>query len=406
MRVTTVVNRMLDIPDAKVTSVEVTEDGVIVSLVSRVAGHRCPCGTRVEGRYDQSRRRWRHLDMMKMPVWLEFDIARVACPACARVRTEEVPWARPAARHTRDFEDVVSWLAQRLDKTAIADLMRCSWRAVNRIVGHVVVEHLDEGRLDGLVNIGVDEISYKRGHKYLTIVADHDSGRVVYVAQGATGAALTEFFDALGPQRCAQIQGISMDMASRWAEPVRTAIPDATVCYDPFHIIKWANDALNMVYSASARSLPFTGGVKVWRRTRRLVRTGAEHLDPQEQAAIRALRRARRPLFDAWELKERLRDLYRIVRPNRARAYLHAWINAALASGLKPFINLANRFTKYFDGIVAAVEYGLSNSRLEGINSKIRLINRRAHGHRTAESLTAMIYLCLGGITISLPTQR
>jgi transposase len=396
---------MLDLPGVKVSSVELTEDGVIVGLVSRVSGHRCPCGTRVEGRYDQSRRRWRHLDMMKMPVWLEADIARIACPACERVRTEEVPWARPSARHSRDFEDVVGWLAQRLDKTAIASLMRCSWRAVNRIVMHVVDEHLDERRLDGLVNIGVDEVSYKRGHQYLTIVADHDTGRVVYVAKGASGAALTEFFSALGSERCKQIKGISMDMASRWTEAVRTAIPKATVCFDPFHIIKWANDALNAVYTASARAVPFTGGVKAWRRTRRLVRTGSEHLDAQEKAVIRALRRARRPLFDAWELKERLRDLYRIVPPDRARAYLHAWIEAARASGLRPFINLANRFTKYFDGIVAAVEYGLSNSRLEGINSKIRLINRRAHGHRTPESLTAMIYLCLGGITICLPTQ-
>jgi transposase len=134
-------------------------------------------------------------------VFLETEVHRIDCPACGRVRTEQVPWARPGARHTRDFEDVTAWLAQRMDKTSVARLLRCSWKAVDHIVDRVVVEHIDDTRLDGLLRIGVDEVSYKRGHRYLTIVADHDTGRVVWVGKDRNKPAFDAFFDALGPTR-------------------------------------------------------------------------------------------------------------------------------------------------------------------------------------------------------------
>lgn len=134
-------------------------------------------------RYDTARRRWRHLDFGACQAWLEADIHRIDCRSCSRVRTEQVPWARPNARHTTDFENVAAWLAQRMDKASIARLLRCSWEAVDAIVTRVVADHIDDRRLDQLYRIGVDEISYKRGHKFLTIVADHDTGNVVWVGK-------------------------------------------------------------------------------------------------------------------------------------------------------------------------------------------------------------------------------
>jgi transposase len=116
-------------------------------------------------------------------VWLEADIHRIECRSCKRVHTEQVSWARPGARHTTDFENTAAWLAQRMDKTSISRLLRCSWEAVDAIVARVVVDHIDDTRLDNLFRIGVDEISYKRGHKFLTIVADHDSGDVVWIGK-------------------------------------------------------------------------------------------------------------------------------------------------------------------------------------------------------------------------------
>ena len=214
MRVTTAFNRMLDLPGASVRSVTFDPDGIVIEVRRRARRHRCPCGFTTRTRYDTSRRRWRHLDAAACKLWIEAEVARVECRDCGRVRTEELPWARPGARHSRDFENVVAWLCQRTDKTTVSTLLRCAWKTVDSIVQRVVDEHLDDSRLDDLFNLGVDEISYKRGHRYLSIIADHDTGDVVWVAEGRNQQALAGFFEALGPERCQQVQAISMDMAT------------------------------------------------------------------------------------------------------------------------------------------------------------------------------------------------
>jgi transposase len=177
VRVTTAFNRILGMAGATVEAVQFTPAGIVVGIRARSRRLRCPCGQLSRARYDSSRRRWRHLDMAATKVWLEAEVARIDCRQCGRVRTQEVPWARHGARHSRDFEDVVAWRCQRTDMTTVAGLLRCSWAAVHAIAGRVVVERLAADRLDGLYRNGVDEISYRRGHQYLTVVACHDRAR-------------------------------------------------------------------------------------------------------------------------------------------------------------------------------------------------------------------------------------
>lgn len=410
MRVTTAFNRVLLLPGAWVASVSFTDVGVVVGLRRRGRLLRCPCGRVSRARYDTSRRRWRHLDFGACQVWLEAEVHRIDCAGCERVRTEQVPWARPGARHSRDFEDVVAWLAKRMDKTSVARLMRCSWEAVDHIVTRVVAAHIDDGRLDRLYRIGVDEISYKRGHRYLTVVADHDTGRVVWVGKDRTKQMFTQFFTDLGPERTAQLEAISMDASGIYLPVAREQAPHATICLDPFHIIKWCNEALERVFRAHPPELPApTAGFssrRPWRSARYALRVAAEKLDPDQRTFVNALRRSRYRLFRAWELKEQLREFYRSVDQATARDYLKRWITRALRSRIAAFQALARRLRKHFDNVVAAVQLGLSNSRLEGINAKIRLIQNRGYGYRNLDSLTAMIYLCLGGVTITLPTER
>jgi transposase len=405
VRVSTAFNRMLRVPGAKVDEVEIGSTEVLVRLRRTSRWHTCPCGERTQARYDRSRRRWRHLDLGSLRLWLEADIARIDCQGCGRVRTETVPWARPGARHSSDLEQLIAWLAQRLDKTSICRLLRVSWEAVHAAVTRVVAEHRHDDRLDNLFKLGVDEISYKRGHQYLTVVADHDSGRVVWVAEGRSQQALQDFFDLLGPERCAQIQAISMDMAVIWRGPCERSIPQADICFDPFHLIRWVNQALDEVYRAAAREHGTGTGDRDWRTARYALRAGAERLTPKHRALLRKLQRSRHDLWRAWELKEEFRALFQTVEPNDADSYLTWWIAQARNSGIGPMVTLARRIQNHFDGIVATVHWGISNSRLEGINSKIRLINRRGHGHPNPKHLAAMIHLCLGGITLDLPTQ-
>jgi transposase len=199
VRLATAFNRILQLPGASVRTVAFTGQGMVIELRRRRRRLQCPCGATTAARYDSSRRRWRHLDFGACQVWLEADIHRINCRNCGRVRTEQVPWARPSARHTSDFENVVAWLAQRMDKTGISRLLRCSWEAVDAIIARVVLDHIDDARLDNVFRIGVDEISYKRGRKFLTIVADHDTGNVVWVGKQRSKAAFEEFSPRSAP---------------------------------------------------------------------------------------------------------------------------------------------------------------------------------------------------------------
>jgi transposase len=186
VRVTTAFKRLLRLPGASVTDVSFGAEGVIVTVRLRRRRRVCSaCGQ--AGRqleiHDRRVKRWRHLDLGASRCIIECELRLLRCHDCG-VRMEPVPWARPGAHHTRDFEDVVAWLARQMAKTAIAGLLGIGWDTVGRIVERVMVEHLDEARLDGLLAIGVDEISYRRGQRYLTSVADHASGAIVWCRPG------------------------------------------------------------------------------------------------------------------------------------------------------------------------------------------------------------------------------
>jgi hypothetical protein len=262
-------------------------------------------GAETGARYDSSRRRWRHLDAGGCRLWLEADIRGLDCRRCGRVVTEEVPWARPGAWHCRDFEDVVAWLAQRADKTTIATLLRCNWKAVDNIIRRVVADQLDTARLQGLDRIGVDEISYRRGHSYLTVVADHDSGRVVWVAKGKRGQALQDFYDAMGPQQRERIEAVSMDLSTIYTAVTQDALPAATICYDPFHVIQLANRALDLVLSASPNGADGRITGAQWRAARVALRSGVEKLDRGQKELVNTFRRTRRRVFQSLGTQRR-----------------------------------------------------------------------------------------------------
>jgi transposase len=421
VRATTAFNKMLAIPGANVVGVQFTPTGIVVALRRRSRRLRCPCGWSTRAVYDRSTRRWRHLDLGAARLLLQAEIRRLVCRRCQRVRTETVPWARPGARFTRDFEDVVAYLAQRTDKTTITRLLRCSWEAVASIVVRVVAAHIDDRRLDDLYQIGIDEVSYRKGHRYLTVVADHDrDGAVVWVGEGKSGATLERFFDQLGHDRTARLTAASMDLHGAYAKVTRARAPQARVCADPFHVVKLANHALDEVRRVEwNRARRATGIVRrpsgriranpaadLVKHTRWALLKDPAALTDQQQATLDRLRRTRHVLFRAWALKEELRDLYRLPEGRRADAHLDAWLARTCRCRIPAMVALSKTIRAHRQQILAAVELGLSNSKLEGLNSKIRLINHRGYGHHTATAVIAMIYLCCSGLTITLPTGR
>jgi transposase len=427
MRVTTAFNKMLGLVGASVATVAFTPEGIVLGLRRRRAKHRCPCGWRTWAIYDRSVRRWRHLDLGATRCFLEAEIARIHCRSCGRVRTEEVPWARPGSRHSRDVQDVVAWLAQRVDKTTITKLLRVSWEAVAKIVIDVVAEAIDDARLNDLYRIGVDEVSYRKGHRYLTVVADHDrAGAVVWVGEGKDHRVLEAFYDELGEERLRRLEAISLDMGGAYKSATDNKAPHVTQCVDPFHVVKLANEAVDKARreawnaerrtNASARrprgrprkdaAPPPRNDTRWVKHTRWALLKDPGDLKPSQLDALDELRRDRSVLYRCWQLKEGIRDLYRLRHPSEAAEHLDWWLAWACRCRIPAFVTLSKTVRANRDRVLAAVELGLSNSKLEGLNSKIRLINHRGYGHHSAAALIAMIYLCCGGITVELPTER
>jgi transposase len=160
----------------------------------------------------------------------------------------QVPWARHGAGHTLAFDDQVAWLATHTSKTAVVELMRIAWRSVGAIITRVVADaRAASDPFEGLQRIGIDEVSYRRGFKFLTVVVDHDSGRLVWAAPGKERRTLEGFFDLLGEERCGRIRLVSADGAEYIAGVVAERCPNATVCADPFHVVSWATKALDEV---------------------------------------------------------------------------------------------------------------------------------------------------------------
>jgi transposase len=405
MRVTTALNRLLRLPGASVIDVSFSADGVIVTVRLRRRRRVCSrCGQ--TGRlaiHDRRVRRWRHLDLGASRCVIECELRRLWCPSCG-AQSEAVPWARAGSRYTRDFEDVVAWLAQQMATKPIAGLLRIAWDTVGRIVERVVSDHLDERRLQGLVAIGVDEIAYRRHHRYLTSVVDHRTGAIVWCAAGRNAATLQAFFDELGPRKDT-IRAVSIDMSGGYEKAIREAVPDAELAFDPFHVVRLGQRAVDQVrrdqWNAHERSHTATGK---WIKGTRwsLLKSPDKQTIPQ-LALLGEVAHANRPMFRAFLLKEELRLLYRLEDPALAPAHLDAWLAWASRSRLRPFVRLARTIRRHRAGILAAIRLGLSNGRLEGLNSRIRLISHRSFGFHTADPLIALVYLCCSGIVIPLP---
>jgi transposase len=405
MRVRTAFNRLLRLPGASVIDVSFSAEGVIVSVRLRRRRRVCSrCGQ--TGRlaiHGRRVKRWRHLDLGASRCIIECELRRLWCRSCG-AQFEAVPWARAGSRYTRDFEDVVAWLAQQMAKTPIAGLLRIAWDTVGRIVARVTADHLDERRLDGLILIGVDEISYRRGQRYLTSVADHRTGAIVWCRAGRNSATLAAFFADLGDRR-ASIRAVSIDMSGEYQRAIRDAIPDAQLCFDPFHVVRLASRATDQVrrdeWNAHERSHTATGR---WvKGTRWSLLKAPERQTVAQLATLWEVQHANRALYRAFLLREELRLLYHLPDPALAPAHLDAWLAWASRSRLRPFVRLARTLRAHRDGILAAIRLGLSNGRLEGLNSKIRLISHRSYGLHSADALIALVYLCCTGIVIELP---
>ena len=414
MRVTTAFKRLLRLDGVNVVAVEFLPTLIVVTVVLRRRRLECPhCGHRTRFRYDTrpEASAWRHLDLGVWRVEVQATLRRLRCPSHGVV-VEAVPFARAGAHLTRDLDDLLAWLATRMDKTSVARLCRVSWRTVGRACERVVATELDPNRLDGLFRIGVDEISWRKHHKYLTLVVDHDRGVVVWGAKGKDATTLDGFFDELGPQRNAAIEAVSLDLGPAFIKSVNADghAPQAVVCADPFHVVKLFGDALDEVRRdlwQQLRRLPDDRWAKDFKGSRWALLKNPDDLTDTQAAQLAKLKRNRGGIWRAYEMKEQFRAIFAgDLDRDQAATLLDRWCARAQRSRLAPFIKAAKTMRHRRDMILNAIEHGLSNGRVEGLNTKVRLIIRRAYGFHSADAALALVMLGAGPINLQLPHER
>jgi transposase len=349
---------------------------------------------------------WRHLDVGGRVCRIKVRRRRLRCPEHG-VLAEGVPFARPGSGFTRDFEQLVAWLVTKCDKTTIGAFARINWRTVGAICERVSGDVLDPDRLSGLVDIGVDEISWKKHHNYLTLVSNHATGKIVWGKAGKDTATLDAFFGELPEGAAEELEAVSMDLGPAYAKSVRTHAPHATICFDPFHVVKLATDALEAVRRQvwqSARKLRDQSIAKKFKGARWALLKNPLDLTEDQSGTLREIKRSGGALWRAYQLKESLRAVFAgDLDPTDTSVMVDRWCSKAQRSRIPEFVKTARTIRKHRDGIDAAIDRGLSNGRQEGLNNKVRLIIRRAYGFHSAEAALATVMLACGPVTLKLP---
>lgn len=416
----------LGLAGAVVESVREEAGDVVVAARPRKAAPRCPvCGRRCRA-YDRlPARRWRTLDLGSSRCYVEHAPTRVECPEHG-VRSAAVPWARSASsRFTSAFEDEVAWLALHMCRSALAALMRVDWHTVGGVCARVeasLEEAGGRGRLDGLRRIGVDETSYKKGHKYMTVVVDHDRGRIVWAAKGRGKRQLNDFLDLLTDEQRAGIEVVTADGARWIADVVAERLPAAELAIDPFHAVSWATDALDDLRREAWREErsrprprrgpgrprkgeerpPGADPAKAVKGLRFPLLKNPEDLTEGQASAIEGLRAAGGRLWRGYLLKEGLRAVFRAA-PAEAAAELDRWLAWACRSRIPQFVELSRKVRRKRDGILRSIELGVSNARVEAVNNKIKVAIRQGYGFRNIDNLIALVMLRCSDLKPSLP---
>ena len=399
MRVAKVLETLLGITGIVVESAEVGSEGVIFDVRPRRKKPRCSgCGKRAPGYDQRAARQWRHLSLGATRIWLRYAPRRVECPRCGVVN-EQVPWGSAGGWFSAAFEETTAYLARVADKTSVTMIMGIAWVTVGKIVERIVGARLDSSRLEGLHFIGIDEFSYRKRHHYITVIVDHVAGRVIWAAKGRSSETLAAFFRELGPERAAKIEVVTLDMAEGYIKAVKEHAPQAKIVFDRFHVQRLASDAVDAVRRELVRDEEDAERKRAIKGSRFALLRSEWNLTVADRAKISEVQRSNRSLYRAYLLKQALAHL--LGYQQAGQKALKEWLTWARRSRLRPFVRVARTIRKYRDGVLAYIDFRLTNGPVEGINNRMRMVARRAFGFHSAEALISMLFLCCSKIELT-----
>lgn len=386
---------------------------LIIELRAKAgAPKRCSrCGSVVTEIHDVSERRVRDLPVWELDTWLIVPRARLECPRCGPT-VEAVSWLDKHQRMTTRLAEKISRLAMVLPLAHVAQWFQIHWttakllhhRALEQKLGPVTAESLA-----GVRHLSIDEFAIQKGHRYATVVVDSETKRVLWVSRGRDRAALKPFFDLLGPEGCARIEAVAMDMSGPFGEEVRARCPDAAIVYDLFHVVaKYGREVIDRVRVDETNNIAKAAGpnrnlIRAQRRvikgTRWLLLQNRSNLRrAADRVRLRELLAANHALFVVYVLKDDLKQLWRYRYSAAAYRFWRQWYRRAMGSRVEPLKRFARQLKLYLPGIIAHCHYPLNTALVEGINNKIKVMKRMAYGYRDDEYFFLRIRAAFPGI--------
>jgi transposase len=344
------------------------------------------CGAHPVRPRGQVERRFRALPIGSRPTTVVWFVPRVQCLVCEVVRQVEITFADPRRGYTRSFERHALELSRRMTIRDVASQLGAGWDVIKDIQKRDLRRRFAKPKLKELCHIAIDEIAVAKGHRYLTIVMDLDTGVVKFVGDGKGGEALKPFWKRLRSSG-AQIVAVAMAMSAAYRGAVSIESPKAKIVFDHFHVIKLFNDKLSDLRRALYREATDVMHKEVLKGTRWLLLKNPENLDPKkdEKRRLEEALALNQPLATAYYLKEDLRRFWEQPGKRFATTFLDGWIRRAEASGIKIIQQMAKTLASHRSGLLAYHDVMISSGPMEGTNNKIKTMKRQAYGFRDRE---------------------
>ena len=397
MLIESMARRTLEIKDHRVVKVVQEEQGIAIRL-DLCRRRRLPCsrcGTRSRMRDRLKERRWRHVPLWGIPVTLRYAPARVSCARCEVVCVEAIPWSQGKCRLSVGLIWLLAAWTKLLAWEVVARLFGVHWNTVAAAVRQAVSYGLAHRQIGQVLYIGIDELSRRKGHVYVTNVYDLQAKRLLWSGEGRGKETLEAFFKEHGDALKGKVLGVCCDMWQPYIDVIRQRCPKAVLVFDKFHIIQKLLQAVDEVRRTEASALKKTNP-ELLKRTRYIWLKNPENLTPKQRARLGYLEKLNLRTNRAYLLKEAFRELWTYARRGWARRFLKKWFWWATHSRLKPMRDFAWTLRRHEEDVLNYFRLRIDNGAVEGLNNKAKVVSHRCYGFRTATTFITALYHCLG----------
>jgi transposase len=407
MRISSLLRKTLGLKSHRVEKAWQPEDEMLVRLVPKKRSKPIcsSCGRRMS-RYDTLReRKWRHVPLWGIPVTLLYRPRRGKCNTCGII-VEDIPWAKGKSPLSLPLIILLASYAKILAWEEVARLTGVHWNTVRAAVKQAVEYGLLHRETTSVIAIGVDEISRRKGHKYMTMVYDLNRMRLIWTGPGRDKDALKAFFKEWGEERCKAIKAVCCDMWQPYIDVMEEMLPEAVMVFDKFHIVRHLGDAVDKVRREEARKLKGEGREEILSKTRYIFLKNPENLTDDQRLRLSDLEKLNLKINKAYLLKEAFRPFWDYTYRRSAEKYLDGWFWWATHSRVEPMRDFAWMIKRHKEQILNYFKVPITNASVEGMNRKAKVVSQRAYGYRTVGTFQLALYHVLGDLPMPETTHR